>query len=189
MANLFKLDTGKLLGLIGKLAELGVTAEMAEEMLKNPEVAQRRVGAFINPMLPQIALRDIDLDADPFVPDGWKVEEHQKGGTFTWDPNQVELHLEEAQKRSPWMKGALLREALKGKRVMNANLLDWLLAHPDQIPESWKGKAIFFWGTIYRYSDDRLCVRCLVWDGSRWRWNYGWLGRGWFGNNPAVLRK
>ncbi|MEK7079796.1 MAG: hypothetical protein AAB901_00720, partial [Patescibacteria group bacterium] len=31
----------------------------------------------------------IDLDADPFVPDGWKVEEHKQGGQLTFDPSQV----------------------------------------------------------------------------------------------------
>jgi len=39
---------------------------------------------------------------------------------------------------------------------MNANVLDYLLAHPELIPEDWKNKYVFFWGTIYRYSSGGL---------------------------------
>jgi hypothetical protein len=35
----------------------------------------------------------IDLDADPFVPNCWNVEEHHKGGQFQWDPAKVMLYL------------------------------------------------------------------------------------------------
>ncbi len=40
----------------------------------------------------------IDCNADPFVPKGWKVEEHQKGGAFKWDVAQVQLYLDKSQK-------------------------------------------------------------------------------------------
>src|SRR3989344_7808693 len=39
----------------------------------------------------------INLDADPFIPDGWKVEEHRKSGEFKWTPAQVKLHLSKKQ--------------------------------------------------------------------------------------------
>jgi hypothetical protein len=55
------------------------------------------------------------------------------------------------------------------------------------IPEEWKGKYVFFWGTIYRGSGDNLYVRCLCWGGGRWDWGYDWLGGGWDDGNPAAV--
>ena len=131
----------------------------------------------------------IDCDADPYLPDGWKgVEEHQKGGSFTFDAASVSLYLSDRQKKRPWLVGHKLREELKGKSVMNANVLDYLLAHSELIPESWKGQYVFFWGTIYRGSGDGLYVRYLYWYGDGWDWGSFWLGRGWSGFNPAALR-
>ncbi|MGE5541321.1 MAG: hypothetical protein ACM3TU_03520 [Bacillota bacterium] len=114
----------------------------------------------------------IDCDADPFNPwekDGWTVEEHQKGGTFKWDASQVELYLASGQKNGKYIEGNKLRKELSDKSVpvLNANVLDYLLANPHLIPEEWKRdgqgrrRAVFFWGTIYRRCDGILCVRCL----------------------------
>ncbi|MBI1833963.1 MAG: hypothetical protein HYR90_04015 [Candidatus Andersenbacteria bacterium] len=128
----------------------------------------------------------IDLDGNPFVPDGWKVEEHRKGGQLEWDPKRIQLYLSEHQKKG-YIRGERLREELADKPTPNANLLDYLLAHPHLIPEEWKGKAIFFWGTIYRRSVGSLCVRCLYWLDSQWFWGYRWLGYGWNSNYPAAL--
>ncbi len=122
----------------------------------------------------------VDLDADPFVPEGWKVEEHIKGGQFEFDPSKVVLHLDDEQKGG-LIEGSKLCKKLKGQLAYNANLLEFYLAHPHLIPEEWKGKGkgevklIFFWGTIYRDSDGYLCVRHLVWSRGRWIWHYGWL--------------
>lgn len=129
----------------------------------------------------------IDCDVAPFTPSGWKVEEHKKGGQCKWDAAQVALYLSKFQKNGV-IEGNKLRKELEGKPVLNACVLDYLLAHPHLIPEEWKGKAVFFWGTIYRYSVDDLCVRYLFWDGGRWHWSNGWLGSVWDGRSPAALR-
>ncbi|MAF59777.1 hypothetical protein CL631_02955, partial [bacterium] len=34
----------------------------------------------------------INCDANPHIPDGWSVEEHQKGGAFHWNAANVALH-------------------------------------------------------------------------------------------------
>ena len=128
----------------------------------------------------------IDCDANPYVPDGWKVEEHIKGGELRWNPDEVELYLCDKQK-SGTIKGTELRKLLKGKPVLNACVLDYLLANPQLIPEEWKGKAVFFWGTIYRDSCGSLYVRCLCWGGGRWSWGDRWLGYGFGGDGPAAL--
>ena len=130
----------------------------------------------------------IDCDANPYIPEEWEVVEHRKGGKFNWDPSAVTLYLNEAQKNGGYVSGKELREELKDKPVMNANVLDWLLAHPEHIPEEWKDKYTFFWGTIYRDSSGSLCVRCLCWGGGRWCWFGLWLVDAFSGGGPAPLR-
>ena len=130
--------------------------------------------------------RLIDCDAAPFVPDGWSVEEHKKGGSLKFDSSKISLYLSKKQKKGT-IGGHDLREELANKPVMNANVLDYLLAHPELIPESWKGKAIFFWGTIYRSSGGGLCVRYLGSVGSEWDWSYRWLDSGFDSFDPAAL--
>lgn len=136
----------------------------------------------------------IDLDADPFTPNNWKVEQHIKGGSLKWDPAQVQFHLSPNQENGKVIEGNKLRKELEGKPVFNANLLDYLLAHPHLIPEEWKQdeqgriRYIFFWGTIYRNSDGDLYVRCLCWGVGGWQWNYRWLVSVWRERSPAALR-
>ena len=82
----------------------------------------------------------IDCDATPFVPDGLKVEEHTPGGRFEWNPDEIKLYLSDKQ-RSGSIDGNKLHKELAGKPVLNANVLDYLLAHPNLIPDEWKGKV------------------------------------------------
>jgi hypothetical protein len=130
----------------------------------------------------------IDCDADPFLPQGWEIEEHVRGGHFQWNASKVELWLAGGQKNGKVLEGNKLRKELAKKVNFNANVLDYLLAHPHLIPEEWKGKAVFFWGTVYRSSGGYLYVRCLYWDGGRWDWSDRWLDDGWDDHGPAALR-
>jgi hypothetical protein len=145
-------------------------------------VYQEKRGEIVN-----TATHLIDLDADPFVPNGWGVVEHRRGGQFEWSPEKVRLYLSPSQMDRKVILGFKLRKELVNESVLNANVLDYLVANPHLIPEEWKGKAIFFWGTIYRRPDGRLRVRCLYWDGSRWDWRCGWLSGDWGGNVPALV--
>lgn len=129
----------------------------------------------------------INCDDDPFVPRGLTVESHKKHGFMVWHSNAVTLHLEKEQLDG--FKGNKLRKRLKDQpfECLNACVLDYLLDHPELIPEEWKSKHVFFWGTIYRNSDGRLYVRCLRWDGVSWRWGGGWLDGVWRLLSPAAL--
>ncbi len=129
----------------------------------------------------------VDLDADPFVPEGWSVVSHTKGGQWKYDATKVSLYLSEGQKDGKWIVGTKLQEELKAQPTANANLLEFYLAHPHLIPEDWKGKYTFFRGTSYRRADGSLCVRYLFWVGARWAWGCLWLGHDWYDRNPAVL--
>jgi hypothetical protein len=129
----------------------------------------------------------VNLDAKPFVPEGWQVEDHQKRGQFDWNPSDVKLHLSPKQQGSGGIEGNKLREELIGKGPFNANLLDYLLKNQDLIPEQWKSKFVYFWGTVYRDSGNNPCVRCLYWHRGEWRWHYGWLASHFVGNEPAAV--
>jgi len=132
----------------------------------------------------------VDLDADPFVPEGWKVVDHCKSGLFKYDPAKVGLYLSKKQQNGKVIVGNDLRKELKSQPVYNANLLDFYLKKENQhlIPEEWNEKMVFFWGTIYHNSDGDLYVRGLYWNGDRWCWGYLWLLVGEFGGyRPAVV--
>lgn len=129
----------------------------------------------------------IDCDADLVVPNGWTLEEHKKGGQLQFDPAKIELFLSKKQQNGKVIEGNKLRKELEGKPVLNANVLDYLLAHPELIPDSWKGKRIYFWGTIFRHSDGNLCVRSLHWYGCQWNWLDFWLDDDWNGYEPAAV--
>lgn len=125
-------------------------------------------------LLNALAEHVIDLDAAPFNPwekDGGVVEEHQKGGQWKFDPTQVKFHLADG------LQGHKLRKAPAGQPVWNANVLDYLLAHPELIPEDWEKtdengnpRYILFRGTVYRRRDGDLIVRCLCWAAGEWGW-------------------
>lgn len=129
----------------------------------------------------------VDMRAQPFVPGGWTVEQHIAGSeNFELDMSKLSLYLSDKQKGG-YIEGVELRKELKGKLVMNANLLDYFLEHQDLIPKDWKGKNIFFWGTIYRNSNGNLCCRYLSWDGSKWDWGYNWFGLHFIASHPAMI--
>jgi hypothetical protein len=132
----------------------------------------------------------VDCDTNPFIPEGWKIEEHQKSGPLTWDSAKqaIALYRSGRQQNGHMIGGNELRNELKGQPVLNANVLYFLLAHVHLIPESWKGQYVFFWGTIYRHSDGNLYVFYLCKGGSGWRWGYCWLDDDWGGVGPAALR-
>jgi hypothetical protein len=186
------------------------TAKFLAVMAENiPEISGERMQGWIeNPKALQIALRGalcpsaketpaaadhvIDLNADPFVPKGCTVEEHQKGGQFKWDATKMTLYLSKEQQDGKWIKGNKLREELRAHNpcnysAFNANLLDYLLKHQHLIPEDWKGKYVFFWGTVYRRPDGTPCVRCLYCGGRVWLWDVDWLGGGWSDSGPAAV--
>jgi hypothetical protein len=129
----------------------------------------------------------IDLDAAPHIPKNLKVESHKKGGQFEWDLKKVQLYLSPNQEDGKYIVGKYLRKELENQPVLNANALDYLLEHRELIPEEWKGKRIFFWGTIYLHSNGNLCVRCLCRSGKSWYWDCNWLYDDFSSRNPAAV--
>lgn len=141
---------------------------------------------------PRPSGRFIDCDAAPFVFDDLSVIEHHQGGRLEFNPECIRFHLEPEQ-RGGTLSGNELRSLLAGKPVLNACVLDHLLANPALIPESWKRdehgqiRHIFFWDTIYRGSFNNRCVRCLNWIRKKWRWGYYRLDDRFDAHCPAAV--
>ncbi len=76
----------------------------------------------------------IDCDADPLVPQNWQVLEHQKGGLVRWSDLSISLYLDRGEQKQNERIQSYLRRALKDQKVLNANVLDFLLEHPELIP-------------------------------------------------------
>jgi|ERR1035437_4131177 hypothetical protein len=125
----------------------------------------------------------IKLSKEPWELNDYKIEYNNPITSF--DISKVSLHLEPEQKDG-YIKGNILAERLKDKSL-NSTALKYLLDNPKLIPEAWKGKYVYFWGTIYRDADGFLYVRCLDWRGGRWVSDYRWLGGGWGVSNPSAL--
>jgi hypothetical protein len=105
----------------------------------------------------------IDCDTAPFLPSNYcsAVKSHKKDGLFQFNADKISLdYLREES-------GLTLKQIIQAEvlnKFINANVLDYLLAHQELIPESWKKYDILFLGTIYisDVSGDEL-VRCLRW--------------------------
>ncbi len=142
--------------------------------------------------LVSIAHRIIDCDAKPFEPSGLTVAPESDQlpdrvwGQFIFD-QKVKLYLSPNQQDGKVIKGTELVKELANEPVLPANVLDFYLANTNVIPAEWKGKAVFFWGTIYRGSDGGLCVRFLCFGRSGWDSRCLWLGHDWDGGRPAAL--
>jgi hypothetical protein len=146
----------------------------------------------------------LDLDAGPvFVPEGFEVVKHIKGGILKWSPArpQIELYMPQDQRRGV-VHGERVFEELEDFDGVpaNANALDFFLNNfrqrPGLIPESWKkveqhtAKHILFWGTHYRY-EDSICVRTLDWSADarkqEWTAGYCWVDKLLNSQFPAAM--
>ncbi|KKP92066.1 MAG: hypothetical protein UR94_C0006G0025 [Parcubacteria group bacterium GW2011_GWA2_36_10] len=128
----------------------------------------------------------IDCDADPLCPEGWEVVEHRKHGQLEWNPAKIRLYLSKQQTGGMGIEDNELRKELEVLPVMNANVLDYLLKHPELVPDEWD--IAFLWGTIYRdLISGELCVRCLCRHPRGLCWSYRWLSDGFYDCHPAAV--
>lgn len=200
MSNEFTMTTGQAHEVAQAFGRNGWSNEQVKKLSEGDFLKQ-----VLDALLGRAEIKPIehtaDLGADPYLPDGWKVEEHKKGtvaklerkgNDLYLDGKKIEFWLSSEQKRSV-ITGNILRAKLKGKPVLNANLLEHLLKNPHLIPETWKKdengdtRYIFFWGTVYRDTVGSLCVRYLYWRGDEWRWICRWLGYDWGSSDPAAV--
>ena len=135
----------------------------------------------------------IDCDVEPFVPYswGWTIRESDQissrvRGQIVWKPNVFGLYLSKRQQGGE-ITGFELRKELNTQPILTANVLDYLLYNTHLIPDECKDKKVFFWGTIYRGSDDILHVRYLDWISWGWDWSCFTLYGNWDEGHPAAV--
>ena len=129
----------------------------------------------------------------------WIIDKHVSNGTFELDSSQLKLHFSPNQIDEKCIEGEKLRKELESNKVsiLNACVLDYLLLHPELIPEDWKvdengnTRYIFFWGTVYLLPHngerhERL-IRYLYWDDGAWNWSAGRLVDSWDFRHPAAV--
>ena len=134
--------------------------------------------------------RIVNFDMEPNTPRGWLIRLEDQitsriSGKKVFNQEEIKTYLSDEQKRG-LVSGDNLMKDLCNKPVAGAELLDFYLANPHQIPEEWNGKNIFFWGTVFYNSGD-LYVKYLFVDKGKWDWASFWLEKKWGGNDPALL--
>ena len=142
----------------------------------------------------------VDCDLNPKIPSGLYLTgegaKHRKMGKITLEKREDgKLYAngkEVVRRRVPdqmngrAIQGHKLRKELKDVQVLNACIMDALLANPQLIPDEWKTGYTYFWGTIFRDANGNLYVEYLYWNGGRWLWHCNWLGYGWDSGRPAA---
>ncbi len=133
----------------------------------------------------------IQLDVPPFVPEGWRFCSHQMTATFT-SVEEMNLfsYISESQRHGGKISGNDLFREVVILTPANANLLDFFLEYPDQIPDEIKKLCpISFFGTTYFDKSDRKCVRILCENNGVFYWRWRWLDDFWRENNPVLYHK
>lgn len=113
----------------------------------------------------------ITLDAVPYIPEDWELVEHVGSGTLDVTTAKFGVYTPDAQ-RGNTLSGTDLRPLLVGQRLLNANVLDFLLERENErfIPDVFDFQ-VYFWGTVYRWKGDgSLCVRYLSLTIAGWGW-------------------
>jgi hypothetical protein len=109
------------------------------------------------------------------------------------NPGEVELWLDPRQQNSPYPTGHEVHTTIKKEDLLERSLsfgdLKWYEENQDRIPAEFKGKLVHGWASVVRSSDGSLRVPCLDCDVGRPYVVWYNLVFGWFGYEPAGLRK
>lgn len=119
-----------------------------------------------------------------WIPDNFTLESHTDLGKLDVSKIKMELYLSEKQKTGYIQGEDLLKEV---KNPLNSTVLKYLLDNPTLIPEEWKGKYVYFFGTVLRDSRGDRYVLYLYWHDGRWGWHVNWLDRDWRAYRPSVV--
>jgi hypothetical protein len=176
-------EFGKDLGLIHELVVTGRKVGFRKEdyvRLTHDERFLKKILGCIREEYKIVAPIDTDI-APPQIP-GTKLEKHIGIGTILFSQESVsvdsvfELPTSKTYLGAPIIYGFweqfLDKEKTfnnNGRRFLNASVLDYLMKNQELIPEEWKDKKVFFWGTLYgrvlTKEYENMEVRYLIYDG------------------------
>jgi len=109
----------------------------------------------------------IDCNAELFIPEDMIIRPEDQlpncvTGLLDLTPEKIRLYFPKTHGRASFFQEDKILAHLKNKLVLNANVLDYLLKHPQLIPKECGSIFTLFWGTIYRQpSSGYLYVRYL----------------------------
>ena len=180
-------------------------------VMKGNDLTKVNRGAYrkligLPPIIPQVVPVEVEYvlntDASPRIPSGYNLTgkgakhkgmgkvrfEKRADGQLYLNGRKAVRHLSLNQKDGKVIQGHKLRKELEDENrpLLNATVRDYLIAHPELIPEDWKTGVTYFWDTVFCDADGDLLVRYLYWDGDRWRWYIYWLDNDWNDNEPAA---
>lgn len=123
------------------------------------------------------------------------VKLEKRGDDLYLDGKKLVLYCSKRQLGGKYVVGHELRkEREKLGNNIPAVVLDYLVAHPEMWPESWKKDEkgntlyIFFWNDIFRDpSSGDLYVRYGFWGEGGVVSSYNWLGNDWDSSFPAAV--
>lgn len=143
---------------------------------KNRELWLERMRKFLRGGYDMSNEHVVDCDVMPEILFRKDKDEHRKMGKMLLEKRNGKLYangrevirhlLENQQER----KGYKSYQEMSQKTVLNLCILDYLLKHPELIPEEWKKGETYFLGTIFRDSNGFRSVAYLTWYGSTWGW-------------------
>ncbi|MEI6836110.1 MAG: hypothetical protein WCK59_04730 [Candidatus Falkowbacteria bacterium] len=118
---------------------------------------------------------EVNCDESPMVIQYWKVVNHKKRGLFKFKLSKLSLFKFKKLSGENEVQYGLRKESMN-TLFLNANVLDYLLAHPHLIPNEWvTEKKIVFRGTAYYNHDEGICFRALSWDSLKGSWGWCWI--------------
>jgi len=128
---------------------------------------------------------------DPeFVGKGWTIDEQDERSLQLTEIDLSAVLLEHMLRPED---NGLVQGEEKLKRLkkaghvrLDAAVFKALWDNQHLIPESWKGKYVYFDGTVLRSPDGSRRVLCFC-VGSRWGWRCSWLGHYWNDGCPSAV--
>ena len=120
----------------------------------------------------------VNCDAPPCLMSGVMIYHHKKMGMLNIIPEMIKLYsYYGGDIHDSRVEEILLGEAkssLLEDFGLNANVVDYLYNNQQIIPESWKGKKIYFFNTVFKPREGSCYINYL-----EWQW--------WHGCNPLWI--
>ena len=158
-----------------------------DPLIQNPKVKKKSKGRSSKLIID----RTKPFDPGAFIGEGWSIEEQDDRSLAFTEIDLTKVRLEHMLQ--PIDQGRVKGEE-KLKRLkaashvrLDAAVLKAFLINPHLIPDRWKGKRVYFDGTILRSPSVSRYVLCLYWDGSQWDWFYDGLDYYWNDSDPSAV--
>ena len=81
----------------------------------------------------------------------------------------------------------LHRLKASGHIRLDAKIFQTFWENKDRIPEIWRGKCVYFDGTVLQSPSGCRYVLYLDWRGDEWDWHYYWLESDWGDSSPSAV--